>query len=148
MTSTHIAGRVKLSPCRDITAAKRKFDTQAQAFQAFLAAQDGGRRPSMIGKANSVHIWPYVSSDNHLAFLIAPLGFGSITPVLQSAGPPRPNQFHTQVSKITGLGQLPAANFTLINNAIAALGRPFDVFFLLSFHLNDPYRLEAQILYR
>jgi hypothetical protein len=50
---------------------------------------------------------------------------------------PRPNQFHTQVSKITGLqlgclGQLPAANFTLINNAIAALGRLFDVFFLLS----------------
>ena len=42
MASTHIAGRVKLSPRRDsrnITAAKRKFDTRAQAFQAFLAAQ-------------------------------------------------------------------------------------------------------------
>lgn len=106
----------------------------------------------MIGKANSVHIWPYVSPGNHLTFLIAPPGFGSITPVLQSAGPtsaesiPYTSQHNGVIPRM--LGQLPAANCTLINNAIATLGRPFDVFFLLSSHLNDPYRLEVHILSR
>jgi len=90
--------------------------------------------------------------DNHLTFLIAPLGFGSITPVLQSAGPASAESIPYTSQQDNGvtarIGAAARRELYLINNAIAALGRPFDVFFLLSSHLNDPYRLEVQILSR
>ena len=67
--------------------------------------------------------------------------------MLQSAGPTSAESipYTSQQDNRVTARMLGAA---LINNAIAALGRPFDVFFLLSSHLNDPYRLEVQILSR